>query len=253
VASLALVEPGWRDEWGTVAMQAHAEGDTARLSGIKLFVPFAPHADLLLVAARNGDAGTCLVAVEAGTHGVECTGLRTLGGDHQYAVRFAGAQVPRANMIGTAAAATAAIDAARARAAVASMAYMVGAAERVLEMTVDYAKTRVQFGQPIGSFQAVAHRCVDMRSDVDALRYLVYQAAWTLAAGRPGALEVSAAQAYGSEALRRIFMHAHQVHGAIGFSSEHDLQLFTRRAKAAELQWGSPSLHFEHVASAMGL
>ena len=115
---------------------------------------------------------------------------------------------------------------------------MVGAAERVLEMTVEYAKTRVQFGRPIGSFQAVAHRCVDMRSDLDALRYLVYQAAWSLAAARHSDLEVSAAKAYGNEALRRIFMHAHQVHGAIGFSTEHDLQLFTRRAKAAELHVG---------------
>ena len=92
-----------------------------------------------------------------------------------------------------------------------------------------------------------------MRTDLDALRHLVYQAAWSLEAGREGALAVSAAVAYGSEALRRLFMHAHQVHGAIGFSTEHDLHLFTRRAKAAELQWGSPARHHERVARAMGL
>src|SRR5207247_1274096 len=83
---------------------------------------------------------------------------------------------------------------------------------------------------------------------LDALRHLVYQAAWSLEAGREGPLAVSAAVAYGSEALRRLFMHAHQVHGAIGFSTEHDLHLFTRRAKAAELQWGSPARHHERVA-----
>src|SRR5205823_4124168 len=127
------------------------------------------------------------------------------------------------------------------------------AAERALEMTVDHARTRVQFGRPIGSFQAVAHRCVDMRTDLDALRHLVWQAAWSLEPGRVAPLAVSAALAYGSEALRRIFMHAHQVHGAIGFSTEHDLHLFTRRAKAAELQWGSPARHHERVAQAMGL
>ena len=92
-----------------------------------------------------------------------------------------------------------------------------------------------------------------MRSDLDALRWLAYQAAWALDAGRPGELEVGAAKAYGSDALRRLFMHAHQVHGAIGFSTEHDLQLFTRRAKAAELAWGSAALHRERVARAMGL
>ena len=120
-------------------------------------------------------------------------------------------------------------------------------------MTVAYAGTRIQFGRPIGSFQAVAHRCVDMRSDIDALRLLVYQAAWTLAEAREASLAVGAALAYGLEALRRIFMHAHQVHGAIGFSTEHDLHLFSRRAKAAELQWGAPARHHERVALAMGL
>jgi alkylation response protein AidB-like acyl-CoA dehydrogenase len=129
----------------------------------------------------------------------------------------------------------------------------MGAAARVLGMTVDHARTRVQFGRPIGGFQAVAHRCADMRSDLDGLRYLVYQAAWTLAAGHPGELQVGAAKAYGNEALRAIFRHAHQVHGAIGFSTEHDLHLFTRRAKAVELSWGAASRHRDAVARAMGL
>jgi alkylation response protein AidB-like acyl-CoA dehydrogenase len=147
----------------------------------------------------------------------------------------------------------AAVEPARLHAAVGALAYAVGAAERALELTVEHAKTRVQFGRPIGSFQAVAHRCADMRSEIDAVRYLVYQAAWSLASGRPSALEAGAAKAYGNEALRRVFMHAHQVHGAIGFSTEHDLQLFTRRAKAVELSWGGAASHRERVAQAMGL
>ena len=159
----------------------------------------------------------------------------------------------RGEPLGAPGAASAALVRALDRGAVATLAYMVGAAERALEMTVDHARTRVQFGRPIGSFQAVAHRCVDMRTDLDALRHLVWQAAWSLEAGREAPLAVSAAIAYGSEALRRLFMHAHQVHGAIGFSTEHDLHLFTRRAKAAELQWGSPARHHERVARAMGL
>jgi alkylation response protein AidB-like acyl-CoA dehydrogenase len=92
-----------------------------------------------------------------------------------------------------------------------------------------------------------------MRSDLDAVRYLVYQAAWCLDARGSAELEVGAAKAYGNEALRRVFMHAHQVHGAIGFSIEHDLQLFTRRVKAIELAWGSTATHRERVARAMGL
>ena len=92
-----------------------------------------------------------------------------------------------------------------------------------------------------------------MRSDVDALRYLVYQAAWSLGAHGSAPLEVAAVRAFGVEALRQIARHAHQVHGAIGFSTEHDLHLYTRRTKATELQWGSASGAREAVATAMGL
>src|SRR2546427_4625862 len=242
VATLALAEPGWRDPWGTPALAA----DGGRLTGRKLFVPFAPEADLLLVAA----AGPSLVALERGAPGVATTRLATLGGDPVHEVVLDGA---RGEPLGAPGAAGAALVRTLDRGAVATLAYMVGAAERALEMTVDHARTRAQFGRPIGSFQAVAHRCVDMRTDLDALRHLVWQAAWSLEAGREAPLAVSAAIAYGSEALRRIFMHAHQVHGAIGFSTEHDLHLFTRRAKAAELQWGAPARHHERVAQAMGL
>jgi alkylation response protein AidB-like acyl-CoA dehydrogenase len=243
VATLALVEPGWRDPFGTPGLRAR---DGGRLTGTKRFVPFAPEADLLLVAV----AGPSLVALERGEPGVACTRLPTLGGDPVYDVELSQA---RGEPLGAPAAAGPALARALDRAAIGTLAYMVGAAERVLEMTVEHAKTRVQFGRPIGSFQAVAHRCVDMRAELDALRYLVYQAAWTLAAGGGTALEIAAAQAYGTEALRRLFMHAHQVHGAIGFSTEHDLHLFTRRAKAAELAWGPPAAQHERVAQAMGL
>jgi len=270
VATLALVEPGWREESGAIAVAARPVPEGFRICGTKTFVPFAAHADLVLVAARLEDGratgvarstDASIVAVEARAPGVllpgvRCTRRTTLGGDPRYDMQFTDAAVPAEAFVGGVPAGGAAIAATCARAAVGSLAYMVGAAERVLELTVEHAKTRVQFGRPIGSFQAVAHRCVDMRSDIDALRLLVYQAAWALARNPPAnlaTLEVSAAKAYGNEALRRIFMHAHQVFGAIGFSTEHDLHLFTRRAKAAELQWGSASTHRERVAAAMGL
>jgi alkylation response protein AidB-like acyl-CoA dehydrogenase len=120
-------------------------------------------------------------------------------------------------------------------------------------MTLAYACDRWQFGRPIGSFQAVAHRCVDMRTDLDACRYLMYRAAWALDRNPSLELDVASALAYGTDALRRLFMHAHQVHGAIGFSTEHDLHLYTRAAKASELLYGSASHHLETVATAMGL
>src|SRR5439155_587863 len=140
---------------------------------------FAPDADLLLVAA----AGPSLVALARGAAGVTVTRLATLGGDPVYEVVLDRAP---GEPLGAAGAAGPALARALDRGAVATLAYMAGAAERALAMTVDHAGTRHQFGQPIGSFQAVAHRCVDMRTDLDALRHLVYQAAWSLEAGRRG-------------------------------------------------------------------
>jgi alkylation response protein AidB-like acyl-CoA dehydrogenase len=248
---LALVEPGWRDETGEIALAARAEGAKIAVSGTKLFVPFAPAADWLLVAARL-DGAPIVLAIERGMPGLEFERLRTLDGGHGYEVRLDGVRVDRRSCLGPGGVERA-LGSALDRAGIAALAEMTGAAERVLEMTVEYAKTRVQFGRPIGAFQAVAHRCADMRADLDALRVLVWQAAWRLSVGGHAELEVGAARAFGVEALRRIAVHAHQVHGAIGFSTECDLQLFTRRMKAAELTWGSATFHRERVARAMGL
>ncbi len=253
VVTLALLEPDGRDEWQESALDARHDNGAIRLRGIKRLVPFAPHADVVLVPARLADEGTCLLSVANDAPGVSRRRQRVFGLDPVYEMRFDDVRVPPQAMIAHGDTAAAAIESARLHAAVASLAYLAGAAARALEMTVEYADTRVQFGRPIGAFQAVAHRCVDMLSDVEALRYLVYQAAWSLATGQSSEVEVGVAKAYGNEALRRIFANAHQVHGAIGFSTEYDLQLFTRRAKAAELQWGSTAVHRERVARAMGL
>ncbi len=241
VATTAWVEPGWREPYGTPALRLAGDGT---LSGTKAFVPFAGGADLLLVVLE----GPSVVLVPQDPRRVVAERATTLGGDPVYTVRFERAAVeplgpPAADAF------VRTLD----RVAIASLAYALGAAERALEMTVEHARTREQFGRPIGSFQAIAHRCADMRSDLDALRCLVQRAAWTLDHLPGDDLAVGAALAYGGGALRRIFMHAHQVHGAIGFSTEHDLQLFTRRAKATELWWGAGARQAERVATAMGL
>jgi alkylation response protein AidB-like acyl-CoA dehydrogenase len=246
VASLALAEPGWRDPHGEPALALRGEGASPTLHGAKLFVPFAAQADLLLVSA----AGPSLALALRGAPGLSQRRLATLGGDPVYELRFDGVPAER---VGAPGAAGPALAGALARGAVGALAQALGAAERALELSVEHARTRHQFGRPIGSFQAVAHRLVDVRSDLDALRALVQRAAWSLGAGRESALEVASALAYGGPALRRVFAHAHQVHGAVGFSTEHDLHLFTRRAKAVELAWGGPAAWRERVAAAMGL
>jgi alkylation response protein AidB-like acyl-CoA dehydrogenase len=144
------------------------------------------------------------------------------------------------------------LDRALDHAMVASLGFAVGVAEGALALTVQHARDRHQFGRPIGSFQAVAHRCADMRADIDACRYLAYQAAWAFER-ESSELPVAAAKAYANEALRRVFLHAHQVHGAIGFSTEHPLHRYTTRLKAFELTYGSTAHHRERIARAMGL
>ena len=238
VATVAVAEPGGASLWDPPRLARARRG----ISGRKVRVPFAADADLVLVALGGGE----VVRVAPGSPGLACARSATLGGEPLYDLTFADTPVEEP---------PAAVPLARAldRGAVASFAFAVGAAERVLEMTVEHARTREQFGRPIGSFQAVAHRCVEMRSDLDALRVLVRQAAWAIASERRGDVEIGGALAYGLPALRRLHRHAHQVHGAIGFSMEHDLQLFTRRAKATELLWGPAAIHDERVAHGMGL
>ena len=242
IGTLALVDPGMTDPWDTVTMQGGA-----RLSGTKLVVPWAGVADVLVVATGQG-----LFLVEPADGGVQIERHDAFAGEPLYAVtlddaaaeplggpaRPAGRDVLVRALDGT---------------AIAQLAYAVGAAERCLELALRHASEREQFGRPIGSFQAVAHRCVDMRADIDACRYLALQAAWALDHDQSAMLPVAAALTFAADAVRRIFLNAHQVHGAIGFSTEHDLHLLTRRLKAFEVTYCSAARSREQLATAMGL
>jgi len=125
--------------------------------------------------------------------------------------------------------------------------------QRVVEMTVDYAKERKQFDRPIGSFQIIQHYCADMATDIDCARLSTYQAAWMLGKGLPCTKEVAVAKAWIAEAAQRVSALAHQIHGAIGATIEHDLHFYTRRTKAAELAFGDANFYREVVAKEMGL
>jgi alkylation response protein AidB-like acyl-CoA dehydrogenase len=112
-------------------------------------------------------------------------------------------------------------------------------------MTVDYVKQRTQFGRPIGSFQAVQHHCSNIALDVEGCRNIAYKAAWRVSEGGPSERDVSMAKAWVNGAYDRVCATAHQCHGAIGFTKEHDLQLYTRRGKVQELTYGDANYHKE--------
>jgi alkylation response protein AidB-like acyl-CoA dehydrogenase len=254
IFTLALTEPGYRDG-GTsaVTVEATLHGGDYVISGTKLFVPDAHIADYLLCVARTRPKEEIAVCVaDARNSDIKYTVLKTMAGDKLCEAIFDKVPVPAADVLGPMDGPWA-VQKIVQRAAVGKCCEMVGNFERVFEMTVDYAKERKQFGRPIGSFQVIQHYCADMATDVDAARFSTYQAAWMLSEGLPCAKEVAIAKTWIGQASQRIFPLAHQIHGAIGATIEHDLHYYTRRAEAADLVFGDAGLYQEVVAREMGL
>jgi len=253
IITLALTEPSATYSAEGIELAATAEGDHEILNGTKLFVADAHVANHLIVAAKAARGGITLFIVDAKSPGISYTLLKTIASDKQCEVVFDKVKVPKKNILGGQGKGWLVIEKVLQRAAVAKCAEMLGGAQQVLEMTVDYAKQRVQFGKPIGSFQAIQHHCANMAIDVDGCRFITYQAAWMLSEGIPATKEVAMAKAWTSEAYRRVTALGHQVHGGIGFIKDHDMQLYYRRAKAAEVTYGDADFHREVVAREIGL
>jgi alkylation response protein AidB-like acyl-CoA dehydrogenase len=258
ILALAITEPGaW---YGTSAINAQAitEKDEYVISGTKLFVENAHIADYILCAARtdtggSSDEGLTLFLVDGKSKGVTCKVLDTLAYDKQCEVVFANVKVPVENIIGEKGKAFGLLENLQEKAAIGKCAEMVGCIQTSFDMTVAYAKERKQFGRPIGSFQAVQHHCANMVIDVDGARFITYQAAWKISEGLPASMEASMAKAWTSDASRRVTFLGHQIHGAISFCDEHDMHLYYRKAKAAEVAFGDGDYHLEKVAQQLGL
>jgi alkylation response protein AidB-like acyl-CoA dehydrogenase len=241
-----------------VNVRAVAHNGGFVINGTKLFVTNAHTADTLLVAVRSSDAGgpaggISLLLVPGNTPGVTKTPLQTIAADRQFEVEFRQVEVGAEALLGPLHEGWPLIKQTIAYATVAKCSDMVGMAQAAFDMAVDYAKNRVQFGRPIGSFQTIKHKCADMVIDVDGSRFITYRAAWCLANGQEATQEIAMAKAWTSDACRRVCAAAHQIHGGIGFTKEYDLQLYFRRAKQAEVLYGDADIHREMVARAIGL
>ncbi len=255
-----LLTLAWLEEGGTwtpegIRLRGESRDDRFLLTGTKLFVPDAHVADTLIVATRTGEApqAISLFEVDAGSPGVRITPLDTLAGDKLCEVVFDGVEVPRENLLGEAGGAWPVLNSTLLKAAVGKCAEMDGGSQKALEFAVAYVKERVQFGKLIGVFQAIQHHCADMLTYAETIHFMTCHAAWKIAGGLPFEEEASMCKAWGSEAHRKLLALSHQVLGGIGFMEEHDLQLYFRRAKAAELAFGDGGFHRERVAQAMGL
>jgi alkylation response protein AidB-like acyl-CoA dehydrogenase len=253
--TLALTEPSATYAAEGIHTKATQTEGGFLLQGTKLFVLDAHVSDYLICAARTKESemaedGITLFLVDAKSPGVTCTLLKTIAGDKQCEVIFDEVNVPSTSVLGQLHESWPVLDKVLEKAVVAQCAEMVGGARRVLEMTVEYAKEREAFGHPIGSFQAIQHYCADMLVDVDGCSLLTYNAAWRLGEGLPAALEVAMAKSLVSEKFKRIATLAIEIHGAIGFTEEHDLPLYFKRAKAWEMNLGDSSFHLERIAKA---
>jgi len=257
-ATLALTEPSGKWDAGSVTLTAKPSGGAWQLDGVKLFVPDAEAADYMVVAARTrgeGEDGISLFLIKGRPHGMTVTPLKTLDMTRRWTeVRFDGVKLDADSVMGTAGKAWPQLKRALEWATAALCAEMIGGAQKVLETSTEYAKTRHQFGKPIGIYQAVSHKLADMLVLSESGRSATYYAAWAVDADAPDrSLAASMAKAYVSDAYRKVAGDGIQVHGGIGFTWEHDIHLYFKRAKSSEVTLGDATYHRELVAQSLDL
>ena len=252
IMTLAVPEAAAAYEPWDIQTTATEQGGGYEITGTKLFVPDAEAAGMIIVAARTSSGqdpadGVSLFLVPSGTAGLTITPMQSVGSEKVFEVSLDKVNVPADSVIGVVGEAWPIIERSIQRATAAQCIQMLGGAEAVLDMTVEYVKGRTQFGRAIGTFQAVQHHCARMATDVEGSKGVAFQAAWRLSEGLPAKKEVAIAKAWVGPAYRRVCATAHQCHGAIGFTKEHDLQLYTRRAKVHELTYGDAN-HYKEIA-----
>jgi alkylation response protein AidB-like acyl-CoA dehydrogenase len=259
-AALAWTEPNARWDAAGVTATAKPVGSDWVLSGTKLFVLDAHIADVVVVVARTGEGrrpehGVSLFLVPRGAAGLEVKLLPTMDQTRKLCeVQLRDVRVPREALLGSQDGGWAPLARVIERATVALCAEMCGGAQKVLDMTTEYAKIRVAFGRPIGAYQGVKHKLADMLVDVENAKSLTYYAAWAVDESAPdAALAASMAKAYCSDAYRKVSGHGIQLHGGIGFTWEHDMHLYFKRAKSSEVTFGDATYHRERVAQLINL
>jgi alkylation response protein AidB-like acyl-CoA dehydrogenase len=250
-ATLAFTEPSGKWDEAGITMEAKGSGDGYTLSGTKMFVLDGHTADLIIVAARTGN-GVSLFAVDSSASGLTRTALSTMDQTRKQA-KLEFDNTP-ATLIGNDGDGWKVLSTVLDLAAIGLAAEQVGGAQKVLEMAVEYAKVRVQFGRPIGSFQAIKHKCADMLLEVESAKSAAYYGMWCAAEMNDELPSVaSLAKAYCSEAYFHATAENIQIHGGIGFTWEHPAHLYFKRAKSSELLFGDPTYHRELLAQRIGI
>ena len=250
--SFAIQEPGVPFGLESIRVAAEASGGGWTLSGAKTMVPFASGTDAIMVVCRLAESFGAFL-VDTNDPGLKATLQPNLAGAKLYDLSMEAVRVEPDALIGGGPLQPKAIQRILDEATVLRCAEMAGAMHRVVEMTAGYAKERIQFGTPVGTFQGVQWLCVDTVKAAHTAALMVRQAAWRLEEGEPARQEVAMAKAYTSVAIREAVRAAHEVFAGVGFIVDHDLQLYTRRARAWEVSLGDAKQHRQATAEAMGL
>ena len=257
ILTLALTEPSARYDAAGVATRAAAQGDSFIINGTKLFVENANISDYMICVTRTGkgatpEEGITLFLVDAKSPGIRCEVMPTIGADKLCEVVLNNVSVPKKNVLGKRDKGWPLVARTLEQATMAKCAEMIGGAQAALDMTVAYVKERVQYGRPIGGFQVIQHYCANMWINVETGKNILYETAWKVGTGLPAAMEVAAAKGWINECYKFVTERAVQCHGAIGTTKDHDIGLYYRRAKAAELAFGDTDYQREVVAQQIG-
>lgn len=251
---LAVTEPAGRWDEAGIEMSAVPDGDGYRLSGVKSFVIDGHTADMLVVAGRT-DEGVTLFLVDASLDGIGRKVVDSMDQTRKLAeIDFDNVAVPAAAVLGSVGGGWETLERVYRIASVALAVESVGGAQKVLDMAVEYAKVRIQFGRPIGSFQAIKHKCADMLVGVESAKSAAYYAAWAVSEDNDELPIVAPlAKSYCTEKYFSAASENIQIHGGIGFTWEHDAHLYLKRSKSSELLFGDPSYHRALLADQIGI
>jgi alkylation response protein AidB-like acyl-CoA dehydrogenase len=255
IFTMALTEPVGGYSAASIKVKATASNGDYVIDGTKLFVPDASNADYTLCVARTDEQvenDLTIFIVEAKSPGMKITVLDTVAKDKLCEVVFENVKVPKENILGKLNQGWSEIKKIIDRAAVAKCCEMLGGMQAVLDMTVPYVKERIQFDVPVGVFQAIQHHCVYMLVAVEGSRATTYEAAWRISTNRPYAVEAAITKAWVSDAYQQVVALGTQSHGGVSIMEDHDLPLYFRRAKAADLMFGDARFHRKTVARELG-
>lgn len=256
IATVALLDKRGRVSLSAPPVAAEKKDKGYTVSGTYILVPYADIADAIFFCANikgNKPNGPTLFMVDPKSDGVSLASMDTLTDDKAYTVTLDKVNVDAENTIGDIGKSAAYMENMLTKATVLKCGEMTGAFKRVLDMTLDYAANRKQFGVPIGKFQAIQHNCADMAVHLQGAQLIAYRAAAMMSEGTANAKDVAMAKAFCSDTYRHATQVAHQIHGAVGFTEEFDIGLFYKHAKACELLFGHSQIHRATVADEMGL